>query len=177
MNNQPAVMRIGTQDIFFVTTSQVEAQSGTILQTTVSPQSLTEGIVLSVTPQISADGVIHMSINPSITERTGLATSRLGDTVPIVSVRETDTLVRVRQGETVVIAGMMQDRTNTDTSKVPFLGDVPVIGNLFKRTERTRRKTDLVILLTPTVIGPGEMAETTASELRRIDSARRAVDR
>ena len=75
-----------------------------------TPQSLTEGVVLSVTPQISADGIIHMSINPSITERTGVATSRLGDTVPIVSVRETDTLVRVRQGETIVIAGL--DRTD-----------------------------------------------------------------
>ena len=57
--------------------------------------------------------------------------------VPIVSVRETDTLVRVRQGETIVIAGLMQDRTSVDTAKVPLLGDVPVVGNLFKRTEKT----------------------------------------
>ena len=60
----------------------------------------------TVTPQVSADGIIHLSIRPSITERTGTATSRLGDTVPIISVRETDTLVRVRQGETIVIAGL-----------------------------------------------------------------------
>ena len=172
MNNEPAVMRIGTQDVFFVTTTQVDPQSGQILQSTVTPQTLTEGVVLSVTPQISADGIIHMSINPSITERTGLATSRLGDTVPIISVRETDTLVRVRQGETIVIAGLMQDRANVDTSKVPVLGDVPVVGNLFKRTEKTRRKTDLVILLTPTVMGPGETVATTAREIQRLDDAR-----
>ena len=172
MNNEPAVMRIGTQDVFFVTTTQVDPQSGQILQSSVTPQTLTEGVVLSVTPQISADGIIHMSINPSITERTGLATSRLGDTVPIVSVRETDTLVRVRQGETIVIAGMMQDRASVDTAKVPLLGDVPVVGHLFKRTEKSRRKTDLVILLTPTVMGPGETAATTAREIRRLDDAR-----
>lgn len=174
MNNEPAIMRIGTQDVFFVTTTQVNPDTGQILQSSVTPQSLTEGVVLSVTPQISADGMVHMSINPSVTERTGQATSRLGDTVPIVSVRETDTLVRVRQGDTIVIAGLMQDRTTEDTAKVPLLGDVPVVGNLFKRTERRRTKTDLVILLTPTVLGPGEAAANAASEIRRLDNAQRA---
>jgi MSHA biogenesis protein MshL len=171
MNNEPAVMRIGTQDVFFVTTTQVDPQ-GQIVQTTVTPQTLTEGVTLSVTPQISADGIIHLSVNPSITERTGVATSRLGDTVPIISVRETDTLVRVRQGETIVIAGLMQDRAGVDTAKVPLLGDVPVVGNLFKRTDKTRRKTDLVILLTPTVLGPGEVTASTAREIQRLDTAR-----
>jgi MSHA biogenesis protein MshL len=171
MNNEPAVMRIGTQDVFFVTTTQVDPQ-GQIVQTTVTPQTLTEGVTLSVTPQISADGIIHLSVNPSITERTGVATSRLGDTVPIISVRETDTLVRVRQGETIVIAGLMQDRGGVDTAKVPLLGDVPVVGNLFKRTDKTRRKTDLVILLTPTVLGPGEITASTAREIQRLDDAR-----
>jgi MSHA biogenesis protein MshL len=172
MNNEPAVMRIGTQDVFFVTTTQIDSQSGQIVQSTVTPQSLTEGIVLSVTPQISADGIVHMNINPSITERTGVATSRLGDQVPIISVRETDTLVRVRQGETIVIAGLMQDRASTDTAKVPLIGDVPVVGNLFKRTEKSRRKTDLVILLTPTIMGPGETTASTAREIQRLEDAR-----
>jgi MSHA type pilus biogenesis protein MshL len=175
MNNEPAVMRIGTQDVFFTTTTQIDSQSGQIVQTTVTPQSLTEGLVLSVTPQISADGIIHMNINPSITERTGVATSRLGDQVPILSVRETDTLVRVRQGETIVIAGLMHDRAGVDTAKVPFIGDVPVVGNLFKRTEKTRRKTDLVILITPTVMGPGETIANTAREIQRLEDARVAA--
>ncbi len=122
MNNEPAVMRVGTQDVYFVTTSQVDASSGQILQTVVTPQTINEGVTLSVTPQITADGVINMSIMPSITERTGTATSRLGDQVPIVSVRETDTLVRVHEGETIVIAGLMQDRTSADTTKVPDPG-------------------------------------------------------
>jgi MSHA type pilus biogenesis protein MshL len=177
MNNEPAIMRIGTQDVFFVTTTQVDSSTGQILQTTVAPQSLTEGVVLSVTSQISADGIIHMSINPSITERTGVATSRLGDTVPIVSVRETDTLVRVRQGETIVIAGLMQDRASRDYAKVPGLSSVPLIGQLFKRTEKRRAKTDLVILLTPTIMGPSEVAGQVQRELMRLDDARRVADR
>ena len=107
MNNEPTVMRAATQDA----------------------HSLTESIVLSLTAQISADGVIHMNVNPSVTERTGLAASQPGDQSPRLTVREADTLVRVRQGETIVIAGLMHERTD-------------------------RRKTDLVILLTPTLVRP-----------------------
>jgi MSHA biogenesis protein MshL len=173
MNNEPAVMRVGTQDVYFVTTSQVDASSGQILQTVVTPQTINEGITLSVTPQITADGVINMSIMPSITERTGTATSRLGDQVPIVSVRETDTLVRVHEGETIVIAGLMQDRTSADTSKVPVLGDIPLVGGLFRREERTKRKTDLVILLTPTVMTREDVTASSAADEQRLYEAQR----
>jgi MSHA biogenesis protein MshL len=168
MNNEPAVMRVGIQDVYFVTTSQVDAGTGQILQTVVTPQSITEGIVLSVTPQITADGIIHMSIMPSITERTGTATSRLGDQVPIMSVRETDTLVRVQAGETVVIAGLMQDRTTVEKTKVP------VVGGLFRREDRQKRKTDLIILLTPTIMTPGEIAATAATDQQRLYQEQRA---
>jgi MSHA biogenesis protein MshL len=174
MNNEPAVMRVGTQDVFFVTTSQVDATTGQILQTTVTPQTITEGVVLSVTPQISADGIIHLSITPSITEKTGTATSRLGDQVPIIAVRETDTMVRVRQGETIVIAGLMQERSETDKMKVPVLGDIPLVGGLFRRDERTKKKTDLVILLTPTIMTPGEIAAITAADLQRLYEQQKA---
>ena len=173
MNNEPAVMRVGTQDVYFVTTSQVDASSGQVLQTVVTPQTINEGVTLSVTPQIAADGVINMSIMPSITERTGTATSRLGDQVPIVSVRETDTLVRVHEGETIVIAGLMQDRTSVDKSKVPILGDVPLVGGLFRREERTKRKTDLVILLTPTVMTRDEISASASGDEQRLYEAQR----
>lgn len=173
MNNEPAVMRVGTQDVYFVTTSQVDASSGQILQTVVTPQTINEGVTLSVTPQITADGVINMSIMPSITERTGTATSRLGDQVPIVSVRETDTLVRVHEGETIVIAGLMQDRASTDISKVPILGDVPLVGGLFRREERSKRKTDLVILLTPTVMTRDEITASSSADEQRLYEAQR----
>jgi MSHA biogenesis protein MshL len=177
MNNEPAVMRVGTQDVFFVTTAQTDATTGQILQTVVTPQSITEGVVLSVTPQIGADGIIHLSITPSITERTGTATSRLGDQVPIVAVRETDTMVRVHEGETVVIAGLMQDRSLSEKTKVPVLGDLPLVGGLFQRQERAKRKTDLVILLTPMIMSPGEIAASTAADLQRIYEEQKAPAR
>jgi type II secretory pathway component GspD/PulD (secretin) len=158
---------VGTQDVYFVTTSQVDASSGQVLQTVMTPQTINEGVTLSVTPQIAADGLINLSIMPSITERTGTATSRLGDQVPIVSVRETDTLVRVHEGETIAIAGLMQDRTSVDKSKVP------IKGGPFRREERTTRKTDLVILLTPTVMTRDEIAASASADEQRLYEAQR----
>jgi MSHA type pilus biogenesis protein MshL len=168
LNNEPAIMRVGTQDVFFRTTSQVDVATGRILQTTVEPQAITEGVVLSVTPQISGDGMINLSISPSLTERTGQAVSRFGDTVPILSVREADTLVRVHENETIVIAGLMDERISKNQAKVPFLGDLPGIGGLFRRDVRTRRKTDLVILLTPTIMTPARVPQAAAAEQNRL---------
>jgi len=168
LNNEPAIMRVGTQDVFFKTTTQTDGVSGRILQTTVEPQAITEGVVLSVTPQISSDGMINMSITPSLTERTGQATSRFGDTVPILSVREADTMVRVHENETIVIAGLMEERLRREVRKVPLLGDLPGIGGMFRGETTSRRKTDLVILLTPTVMTPGRVAQSAAKELERV---------
>ena len=69
----------------------------------------------------------------------------------------------------------MQDRSDVSTQKVPVLGDVPWLGHFFKRTEKSITKTDLVIMLTPTVMGTADVAQTTAREIRRIDTAQRVV--
>ena len=161
LNNQAAVMRVGTQDVFFTTTTQRDS-TGTIVQTATVPSTINEGVVLDVTPQISADGIITMNIHPTITERTGQATSPDGLTVPIVDIRESDTVVRVAEGDTVVLAGLISSRTLEQVNKVPILGDIPVLGNLFKRITRETRKTDMVILLTPTI-----MTIRTAAEYAR----------
>jgi MSHA biogenesis protein MshL len=174
MNNQTALIQAGTQQVFFTSTTQRDPQ-GIIVQQTETPQTITVGVVLSVTPQISADGIIHLSMNPSITELAGTATSPLGATVPIVTQRATDTLVRVREGETIVLGGMMQDRSNLTTQKVPLLGDVPFVGHFFKRTDKTITKTDLVIMLTPTIMAPTDVPSQTSREIRRIDAAQRVV--
>jgi MSHA biogenesis protein MshL len=177
MNNEPMIVRVGTQDVFFVTTSQLDATTGRVRQTTTTPQSIDEGVVLSVTPQVSADGIITMSISPSVTERTGQATSSLGDAVPILASRETDTLVRVREGETVVISGLLQQRVTSDTAKVPVLGSLPLLGGLFRQDSTSIRKTELVILLTPTIVAPASIAAQAAREQERPDDAPGAATR
>jgi type II secretory pathway component GspD/PulD (secretin) len=150
MNNQRALIRVGTQDVFFSTTRTVPTD-GRIVETTVSPSVINEGVVLDVTPQISADGIITMNIHPTITERTGQAVSPLGDTVPIVNVRESDNVVRVADGNTVVISGLISDREIETTDKVRVLG-IPLFGSLFKRTNKENLKSDLVVMLTPRIM-------------------------
>jgi MSHA biogenesis protein MshL len=165
LNNQPAVIRVGTQDVFFTTTTQVDPRTGTIIQTATTPSTINEGVVLDVTPQISDDGIITMNIHPTITERTGQAVSPQGNSVPIVDIRETDTVVRVAEGETVVIAGLISNRELEQTSKVPVLGDIPFLGHLFRKTQVESRKTDLVILLTPRILTVRSAVDYTKSRL------------
>ena len=165
LNNQPAVIRVGTQDVFFTTTTQVDPRTGTIVQSAVTPSAINEGIVLDVTPQISDDGIITMNIHPTITERTGQAVSPRGDSVPIVDVRESDTVLRVADGETVVIAGLISERELETVNKVPVLGDIPLLGGLFRRTNKENRKTDLVILLTPRILNIRTAADYARSRI------------
>jgi type II secretory pathway component GspD/PulD (secretin) len=128
----------------------------------VEPRTVTVGITLDVTPQIAKDGMITMNIRPTITDLIDIArfslqldpalpTQELAQ-APVLDVRETDTMVRVRDGETIVIGGLIQNKKNLDERKVPGLGDIPGVGRLFRRTERTSERKELVIFLTPTLV-------------------------
>ncbi|MGH7405681.1 MAG: type II secretion system protein GspD, partial [Candidatus Methylomirabilales bacterium] len=98
-----------------------------------------------------------------------------GETAPIVSIRETDTLVRVVDGETVIIGGLMEDKQDDRASKVPVLGDIPLLGGLFRRTEKTGRKSELVILLSPTVLMGGRVQQTAAEGLERVEGLKQGI--
>jgi type II secretory pathway component GspD/PulD (secretin) len=76
--------------------------------------------------------------------------------------------VRVHDNETIVIAGLMDERARPEVRKVPFLGDLPGVGKMFRGERTSRRKTDLLILLTPTIMTPARVAQATASELERV---------
>jgi MSHA biogenesis protein MshL len=172
LNNQPAIIRVGTQDIFFQTTTQVDPRTGTIVQTAITPSAINEGVVLDVTPQISDDGIITMNVHPSVTERTGQATSPQGDTVPIVDVRETDTVVRVQEGGTVMIGGLITNRQIENTNKTPILGNLPVVGGLFRSTTKETHKTDLVILLTPRLLDVRSALDYTRGRIENQETLR-----
>jgi type II secretory pathway component GspD/PulD (secretin) len=80
--------------------------------------------------------------------------------------------VRVHENETIVIAGLMEERMRREERKVPFMGDLPGVGRLFRGQVTSRRKTDLVILLTPTVMTPARVPESATQELKRLSEAR-----
>lgn len=160
LNNQKAVIKVGT-DEFFVTdiSSTTVANAGS---STTSPDvTLTpffSGIALDVTPQIDPDGNIVLHIHPSISEvedQEKLLT--LGDeqvTLPLArsTIRESDSIIRAQSGQVVVIGGLMQTQTSDTDSGLPFLKDVEGLGHLFKQKNMRNRKTELVILIRPILV-------------------------
>jgi MSHA type pilus biogenesis protein MshL len=150
LNNQKAIIRVGNQDVFFIT-GAIAMGGDTVLQT-IQPMTIDIGIILDVTPQIAEDGTIIMNIHPSITDKTGEKTTPDGkSTFPLLSVRETDTTVRVRDGQTIIIAGLMQEKSAENYTGVPVLGSIPLLGGLFRYKTRTKSISELVIMITPTL--------------------------
>jgi MSHA type pilus biogenesis protein MshL len=172
LNNQKAIIRIGRQDVFFRAVV-TPASTTTAAFTTFSPDSVTEGIILSVTPQVGQDGRIMLAIHPTITEKVGEAVAPDRNTAPILDVRETNTVVTVADGETVFIGGLMQERTQETVDSVPLLGDIPFLGALFRRNVQIKKKTELVILISPRIVRSGEGAEIAAQERERLRNLQR----
>jgi len=172
LNNQPAIIKVAREDVYFQT-SRTFSESTQITES--NAQYITIGIILSVTPQISADGVIIMNIHPSITEKVGEKTSVIGDTAPIIDVRETDTVVQCRDRETIVIAGLMQDKATAVDTSLPFMKDLPYFGKFFRHTKQEKKKTELVIMLTPTLVTENRMEEMTTADMERIEKLRQAL--
>lgn len=159
LNNQKAVIKVGL-DEYFVT--GVSSQTTTTTTTTNQyPQlELTpffSGIALDVTPRIDGNEIV-MHVRPMVTEVTErqLAVQAFGQNqlIPTAQarVRETDTVVRAKNGQIIVIGGLMQDRGENRRAQVPVLGDLPVVGELFKHRYNASKKSELVILIRPTVV-------------------------
>jgi MSHA type pilus biogenesis protein MshL len=149
LNNQKAIIRVGNQDVYFIT-GAVATQ--TAVTQTVQPVTIDVGITLDVTPQIAEDGTIIMNIHPSITEKTGEKPTPDGKTTfPLLSVRETDTTVRVKDNQTIIIAGLMQEKIEETYIGVPGLQSIPLLGALFRYKTESKRNSELVIMITPTL--------------------------
>jgi type IV pilus assembly protein PilQ len=106
---------------------------------------------LKVTPTITNDGRVFLNMAVKKDEIEGFVSSGIGD-VPQINKREINTAVLIDNGQTVVIGGVYEFRDRADVTKVPWLGDLPVIGNLFKKKGRTKEKAELLIFVTPKVM-------------------------
>ncbi|MDO8136739.1 MAG: secretin and TonB N-terminal domain-containing protein [Candidatus Brocadiales bacterium] len=173
LNNQTAIIRVGTQETFFAGVVQRQTVGGVITTTEgVVANPVTIGVTLDVTPQISASGIITMNIHPSITDKTGITKSRFGDEAPILDIREMDTVIRVKDGETIVLGGLMQEKKEVTENRTPALGKIPGLGWLFKDVTSDKKKTDLVIFLTPTVLLGERIEDLSMEEMERLELIR-----
>ncbi|GAV20721.1 general secretion pathway protein D [Mariprofundus micogutta] len=160
LNNQSAMIKVGTDRTFFskeVTTNSTAA--GAIVLSTDKSQVITEGIVLAITPQISADNWVMLDISPVITSVASISEVRdnLGNvtsSAPNLDIRQSSSLVRVRDGQTIVLGGLIQDIESETNRKVPGLGDIPALGMAFSGKYTAKKKKELVIFMTPRVVDP-----------------------
>jgi general secretion pathway protein D len=157
-DNAAATIKVGER-VPFLTSRQV-TDTGSIYN---SYNYQDVGITLTVTPQINPDGYVSMNVHPII--------SKIEQTTyfdaPVIANREATTEVMVKDGETVIIGGLMKDDMTETVSKVPILGDIPFMGHLFKSTDKTKEKTELMVFLTPRVVRNTEELRTL-SELDKI---------
>jgi len=168
MNNQKAIIKVG-QDEFFVTgvtSNNIVTGSATVPSQSISLTPFFSGVTLDVTPQISSDGTIILHIHPSVSlvvdqtknivlgnGGTGTAASNTY-TLPLAlsTIRESDNIVRARNGQTVVIGGLMQNTMTEDIAAIPIISKLPGIGPFFRRTVQLAKKTELVLLLRPIIV-------------------------
>lgn len=154
MNNQPSLIKVGTDKTFFIkTTNQTISMNGINQQTvTEKPQVVTEGLVLSLTPQISQDRWVMLDISPVITRIVDTTVSTGGSTAPVLDVKQASTMVRARDGEMIVLGGLIQNDTVKTVRRVPFLSSIPLLGKLFVGHYTNKIKKELVIFLVPRIV-------------------------
>lgn len=163
-DNQTASITVG-EEVPFITDTRTTETGQTI--NTIQYEDI--GIILQVTPSINPEGLVIMDVMPEISTTTA-------DTVPISETvdaavfakRSAETQVEVRSGQTIVIGGLVEDVLRESEQKVPVLGDLPVLGNLFKRTITDKAKKELLIFLTPHVaMADEELAAISEAEKSR----------
>lgn len=171
INNQKAVIKVGNDEYFVtdVSSQSTISSSTTSVVPNIELTPFFSGIALDVTPQIAADGMVLLHVHPSVIETQEqekiVTLNQEQFVLPLAqsNIRESDTVIRAKSGEIVVIGGLMQSIISDSVSKTPLLGDIPILGNLFKNKQNSEVKKELVILIKPTVVGK----DTWKQELKR----------
>lgn len=153
LNNQPAVVRVGQDIPVFLRQVTQSPGNPPVITETETIQTITVGTVLSITPQISSQGLITLDITPAVSRLVRVETSASGNTnAPVIDIRQASSIVRVRDGTTIVMGGLVQDSSSTTHRRVPILGDIPLLGKAFTGKYETTERTELIFFLTPRVI-------------------------
>ncbi|PLX63653.1 pilus (MSHA type) biogenesis protein MshL [Sedimenticola selenatireducens] len=181
LNNQKAVIKVGS-DEFFVTDVSSTTTTGTATTTTpdITLTPFFSGIALDVTPQIDRQGRVTLHIHPSVSQVTDqqkvIQVGNETQNLPLAksTVRESDSLVYAESGQLVVIGGLMQDTRGEEVASTPVLGDLPLLGQLFRHTRQAAKKSELVIVLRPTVV---ESTETWRARVSDAADRFRQLDR
>ncbi|MHB1075134.1 pilus (MSHA type) biogenesis protein MshL [Thiobacillus sp.] len=187
LNNQTALLKVVDNLVYFSVQSQQGALSstGSVLQPatfTTTAHTVPIGVVMSVLPQINENGMVSLTVRPTISRKVGsvddpnpdLEKAGVKNSIPVIQVREMESLLQVRSGQTVVLGGLIQDDNNNARDGVPGLSRPEGIGALFGQHERINNQTELVIFLRPTVVSNPTLDNDALQPFQRLlpDSAR-----
>ena len=157
LNNQPALITAGTEYFYKLTSTETLAGgAGAGAQSAnENVQSVFAGVLLTITPEISDDNTITLKINPSLSETTSDIASEDNsnrDMPPDLNRRQLSSVVTVKDGNRIILGGLINTRNTINSNKVPLLGDIPVISYLFKYEEKVKQVEELVIIIEPHII-------------------------
>jgi general secretion pathway protein D len=153
-NNQPAEINIG-QQVPYIISTLVDTNGAQ----TFNYGYLDVGVILDVVPRIAKSGLVTMDLQQTANELQGFTSFN----APIVNQRLATTEVSVQDGQTVIIGGIISDQTTKTVNKIPILGSLPLIGGLFRSTDKAKVKTELMVFLTPRIVhNPGQVSTVTA---------------
>ncbi len=150
INNKEAKILVGSTQPYITSTTITPASGPTTTSEAVN--FIEVGVKLYVTPVVHNDGYITMQIKPEVSSVTGTVKTSNNNTIPVVETSQAETTVLIKDGVTIVIGGLMKDEKVKTVNKFPLLGDLPVLGFIFRNTDDSVKKTELVIFLTPHII-------------------------
>ena len=161
LNNQTATLKVSEDFVYFNVKQDVvpgNANTNSTTTTTTTPQSVSIGFFMSLTAQVSDDNVITLNVRPSISSISDLkddpnpALVNIKNQVPQIRTREIESMLRVQSGDVAVLGGLMEDRIDNKSGRFPVVGDIPLFGELFTTRNNAASKSELVIVLRPTII-------------------------
>ena len=181
VNNQTALIKVGRDDFFITNVSTTTTTTGTTSNTTpnVSFNAFFSGVSLEVTPQIDECGDVTLHIHPSVSlvkdVPKNFTLNGVQQSIPLASstVRESDNIVKARNGEMIIIGGLMEDTTHDLKEGIPWLKNLPLIGRIFSHKSTQKTKSELVILLRPIVVDNNtwsEKADEAFESIRKLNS-------
>jgi MSHA biogenesis protein MshL len=187
-NNQKALIKVGTDNFFVTNVSNTTSTTGTNTTTTpsVTFNPFFSGIALDITPQINDDGDITLHIHPTISVVTSepktVSTGTVNGTPTVQSfdmakssIRESDNVVKAKNGQIVIIGGLMQDKNAEVVSGIPVLKDMPLVGQLFRQTRKESAKSELVILIRPIILNDKSIVREAEDAYARFDDLDKGV--
>lgn len=180
LNNQSALLKVVENYVYFNVKADTTttANVGTTTTYTTTPQSVSVGLVVSVTPQISDNDAIILNVRPTITSvarevsdpNPDLKKNDINNLVPVIRTREIESVMRVGSGNIAILGGLMEDKIDYQTQRVPLVGQIPLIGEVVNNRNNQARKTELVIFLRPVVIKDASLDGDYASMRRFLPS-------